>query len=288
VDKRITRWPLDRLKPHPRQAALFRDLDDEAFKGLVEDLRINGQQQPIEALPDGTIVCGHQRLRAAKELGWEEVEVCVREDLAEEGDVAVELRIISDNLHRRQLDKLDLARSYRRLRELEQDLPPDERKASCSGDLRDILARKLGSQSGRNHDRYLRVLQTPPEVQEAFSQGKLSLVEAGKVAGLSLDAQHSIAAAIRAGQKPKDAVKTCVKEQESVHSRGRRHINLARSILRSLDELEADLAPLDLDNEANRLLRKARERLSGLLAVQPVPEPTLLEALLARRDREYA
>ena len=67
----LARWPIEQLKPHPRQTSLFSNLPDQAFKDLVEDLKVRGLQHPVEILPDGTLICGHQRWRAAKALGWE-------------------------------------------------------------------------------------------------------------------------------------------------------------------------------------------------------------------------
>ncbi|NKF33252.1 ParB/RepB/Spo0J family partition protein, partial [Pseudomonas sp. BGM005] len=49
--------------------------DDEAFRALVEAIRVRGQDTPILVRPHGTIdgryqvVFGHRRLRAARELG---------------------------------------------------------------------------------------------------------------------------------------------------------------------------------------------------------------------------
>src|SRR5688572_14543293 len=125
--KTLEQWPLERLKPHPAQAKLFSDLDEQSFKDLVEDIRIRGIEKAVEVLPDGTIVCGHQRLRAANALGRTKVPVRVLHDLAEAGDSAVEQYLITNNLHRRQLDKLDLARCYARLRELEPKLSNEQR-----------------------------------------------------------------------------------------------------------------------------------------------------------------
>ena len=33
---------------------------------------------PLQVLPDGTIISGHQRVRAAKLLGWSHIEAVVR------------------------------------------------------------------------------------------------------------------------------------------------------------------------------------------------------------------
>src|SRR5262245_52989614 len=99
-------WKLSRLKDHPLQAAAFGDLPEQELEALAEDMRKNGQRQPVEALPDGTVVTGHQRVRAARMLGWAEVAVVVRADLARAGEAAVEAHLLADNLVRRHLTPL--------------------------------------------------------------------------------------------------------------------------------------------------------------------------------------
>jgi ParB-like chromosome segregation protein Spo0J len=205
VNKKITRWPLDRLKPNPRQQELFSDLPAEAFKDLVENIRTKGLQSPVEILSDGTILCGHQRVRAAKELGWKEIGVWIRKDLESRGQDACEERLIEDNLLRRQVGGLVRARCLQRLKDIELSQPLSERRKHLVGDLRDVIARKLGCK-GRNADRYLKVLETPVEVQNAFDRGELSLVNAGRVAGLAREDQEAIAARIGAGDSPKAVV----------------------------------------------------------------------------------
>src|SRR5215470_8837572 len=76
---------LTELKPHPRQQEVFADLPDEQLEELATDMKLNGQLVPIEVLPGGTIICGHQRVRAARKLGWDSVRAIIREDLAELG-----------------------------------------------------------------------------------------------------------------------------------------------------------------------------------------------------------
>jgi ParB family chromosome partitioning protein len=112
--QKTRKWTIARLKEHPKQADLFGDVTDEELKALAENMRINGLQQPIEVLPDGTIVCGYQRVRAARVLGWKRIEVVVRDDLFRAGPLAVETRLIDDNFHRRQLSPLGRARCMKR------------------------------------------------------------------------------------------------------------------------------------------------------------------------------
>ncbi len=198
MTKVISKMKVADLKPHPRQAANFPDLPDAQLRDLADDMERNGQKVPLEVLPDGTIVGGHQRWRAAKLLGWEEVNVWVNDELAAQGEAAVEQRLIEDNLNRRQLDRLEMARSYRRLQELADELPPGQRHRYQYGRLRDVLGRRLGM-SGRTLDRLVRILDTPMEIQEAFRRGDLPVVIAEKVAGLPQEVQRGIAEELRQG-----------------------------------------------------------------------------------------
>jgi hypothetical protein len=68
--------------------------------------------------------------------------------------------------------------------------------------------------SGRTLDRYIRVLDTPREVQDAFRAGEISLENAGKVAGLSTEVQDQLVADLRAGVDPKQAVLARLQNRE--------------------------------------------------------------------------
>src|SRR4051812_4245105 len=87
-ERRVVQWKVDKLAAHPRQE-IFDDLPEPEFQILVESVRHGGIEVPLEILPDGTIICGHQRSRAAKVVGLTEVPVIVRDDLAAKGDGAV-------------------------------------------------------------------------------------------------------------------------------------------------------------------------------------------------------
>ena len=114
----VTTYKLAALKDHPRQAELFGDVGGAELAALVSDMRLNGLRHPIEILPDGTVVAGHQRAHAAARLGWKDVAVVVLHDLAARGDAAVEAHLVGDNFVRRHLTPLAKARYVRRLVEL--------------------------------------------------------------------------------------------------------------------------------------------------------------------------
>lgn len=71
------------LKPHPRNPRTIRPERLEQLKRNLEADREMLQARPLIALPDGTVIAGNMRLRAAQELGWETIPV-VTVDLDED------------------------------------------------------------------------------------------------------------------------------------------------------------------------------------------------------------
>jgi ParB/RepB/Spo0J family partition protein len=255
--KLIEKRQLSQLKPHPRQAANFRAPLQHEVEELADDLKRNGQLCPVECLPDGTLIAGHKRVAAARLLGWSEVTCWVRDDLRSQGDAAVEKRLIEDNLNRRQLAPLELARCYKRLKEL------GRRFGLCQQDkaeLRDRIGEKLGM-SGRNLDRYLRVLEcTPQEVQDAVSSGKLAVTVAEKVAGLKKVKREQLAEEIRAGADPAEAVRKHTPPARTKHEKPKDALGaFLRWLERGVPDLEGrvDKVWVDLRAEQMALLGRA-------------------------------
>lgn len=120
---------------------------------LAESINTTGLQHPIDILPNGTILGGHNRLAAVRLLGWEEMPVRVRHDLAGKSDAELDQVFIEDNLNRRQMNPVQIARAYAALKG--KCLPRD--RAKHRGDLRDQLAKRFGK-GGRMLDRYVRLL----------------------------------------------------------------------------------------------------------------------------------
>ena len=161
IHKKIEKWQLDKLTSHPRQNAIFQPPTSEEIDQLARQMESQPSTSLVEILPDGTIVCGHSRVQAARQLGWQELEVWVREDLAAQGGEAVLRRLIEDNYIRRQLSPLDQARCLKHLFELEEK---SKDRTKGKGNLRDRIGSKH-KMSGRNLERYLNVLKTPMEVR---------------------------------------------------------------------------------------------------------------------------
>lgn len=93
---------IDVLKPHPRNNEFFDDLNGEEFERLKNSIRDEKIYNDILVSPDMTIISGHQRVRAAKELGMKLVPIKIDEDLQDEN---AKLRaLISNNFGRRKND----------------------------------------------------------------------------------------------------------------------------------------------------------------------------------------
>jgi ParB family chromosome partitioning protein len=202
--RKIIKWDINNLTPHPIQATLFPTPPSHEIAELAATIK-KGLDHPVEILPNGTILAGHKRIAAAKLLGWTEIEVWVRDDLADD-PAAAEKRLIEDNLVRRQLSPLETARCYQQLKKIEHGNGGRRHTDRERQDLRDAIGTRLGK-SGRTLDRYLRALDTPQEVQNAVAAGKLAVTVAEKVAGLSGERREQIATEIRAGGKPKEVVR---------------------------------------------------------------------------------
>ena len=209
-EPRLERRRLAELVSFPRQHEFFGDLPDQDLEELGHAMR-RGGVPPIEVLPKNraglppnTILRGHARREAAERSGLEELEVLVRYDLARASPEAIEREFLADNVHRRHLDPLSKAHAALRIYELDRGregrLTPFQEAAA-----REHIA-KLFAWSGRTLLRYWTVLRGPKEIQDALREGKLPLVLAARVAGLSEADQAAIVARIIAGEAPKSVV----------------------------------------------------------------------------------
>jgi hypothetical protein len=60
-----------KLKAHGINAEIYGDIEPD--DGLLESIRVNGILEPIVVTPDGTILSGHRRWKAALSLGFKDV-----------------------------------------------------------------------------------------------------------------------------------------------------------------------------------------------------------------------
>ena len=75
---------VDVLKVHPRNQEFFDDISGQDYENFKKSIHEEGIISEIIIAPDMTIISGHQRYKAAKDLGMKMVPIRIREDLIDE------------------------------------------------------------------------------------------------------------------------------------------------------------------------------------------------------------
>ena len=148
--------PVEAVKPNPRQPRTT--FDDETLDALALSIEEVGVLQPVVVRRTAggfELIAGERRLRAAKKAGLPTIPVIVRES-----DDAESLReALIENIHREDLNAIELAEAFR---ELLEEL----------GLKQETLADRLGV--SRSHvANTIRLLQLPAEVQALLAEGKI-------------------------------------------------------------------------------------------------------------------
>lgn len=91
IEQRVVNISIHDLKPHPRNSEFFDDLSGEEYEHLRDSISDIGIQAPIIVAADMTIISGHQRFRAATDLGLQVIPVIIREDLKSDEDILQQL-----------------------------------------------------------------------------------------------------------------------------------------------------------------------------------------------------
>lgn len=84
MSKEITNVSIGVLKVHPRNTEFFDDISGKQYEEFKNSIKEEGIISEIIVAPDMTIISGHQRYKAAKELGIKMVPIRIREDLIDE------------------------------------------------------------------------------------------------------------------------------------------------------------------------------------------------------------
>ena len=88
---------ISELKAHPRNNEFFDDITGDSWKAFLESIDSSGIIEPIVVTQNMVIVSGHQRVRAAKELGIESIMVDIHNY---KDDEDIFLNMLLSNLER--------------------------------------------------------------------------------------------------------------------------------------------------------------------------------------------
>ncbi len=212
--------PLDQIAPNPMQPR--QTFNKERLAELAESLKTNGVVQPLVVRRNGagfTIVAGERRYRAAHLAALAQVPAVIMDDI---DDVrTLELALV-ENIHREDLNPLELAEAYRRLID------------KCGLTQNDLAVRVGRSRAAvANH---LRLLSLPDSIKRLIGDGRLSEGHARAILSLDNEAQMLETA---------DRIMSnslSVREVEQTTSRKRKKRRLIPKRLHpALAEMEADL-----------------------------------------------
>jgi len=143
--------------------------EEEALQGLSDSIAMHGVIQPITIRPAANgryeLISGERRFRASQLAGLFEIPAYIR---SADDQGMLEMALI-ENIHREDLNALEVALSYQRLMD------------ECSLTQEALSERVAKKRSTITN--YLRLLKLPAEIQSSIMEGKLSMGHARALAG---------------------------------------------------------------------------------------------------------
>lgn len=191
----LTQKPLKWFKPAPQARKHF---DEAELRQLGESLKVR-QLQPVVARPDGLLIAGERRLRAASLVGLPELQVVISEEPLTES----ELRILqlSENLHRADLRDCEKWQACEELLRLN----PDWSNKDLAAHL------KLGESTVT---KYLSAGRCIPEVQQALEAGRIGITACYEISRAQQEQQAELLQMKLAGTS-RDALADRVRKQKN-------------------------------------------------------------------------
>ena len=171
ITLKIADIKLSRLQPR-------QETDPQKLQELVSSIREKGVIQPVLVRPSGNayeLIAGERRFRAAKQLGFTELPVNIRDV----GDAeALQLAII-ENIQREELNALEEAKAYQQL-------------ITEFGFTQEKIAKMVGKNTS-SISNTLRLLKLPQNIQKALRKGLISMGHARTILAIEgLDEQDRI------------------------------------------------------------------------------------------------
>ncbi|HMM10673.1 MAG TPA: ParB/RepB/Spo0J family partition protein [Bacteroidales bacterium] len=159
---------IDKIETNPFQPRT--EFDDMSLRELAASIKAQGIIQPVTVRKLGfdryQLISGERRLRASKMAGLSTIPVFIR---VANDEQMLEMALI-ENIHRENLNAIEVAISYQRLME------------ECQ-----ITQEQLSEKVGKGRTtiaNFLRLLKLPPEVQIALRDGHISMGHARAIIGV--------------------------------------------------------------------------------------------------------
>jgi len=257
VSGAVAEIEIDKIEANPFQPRT--DFEDSPLRDLAASIKKQGIIQPVTVRKMGydryQLISGERRLRASKMVGLETIPVFVR---VANDEQMLEMALI-ENIHRENLNAIEIAISYQRLIE------------ECN-----LTQENLSEQVGKSRtsiSNFLRLLKLPAEIQVALRDGHITMGHARAVINIEDPAKQlyilqqiiekelnvrQVEAAVRALYTPKTAQKETKKSV--IPERIKAQLNEISESLKCKTDLRRDIAGkgsllihFQNDNEFNRL-----------------------------------
>lgn len=170
--------PVSKLKPHPQNTYFFNDMVGESWEKFLQSIKERGIKEPIIITQDNMIVSGHQRIRAAKELGIQSVDA-IQNNYSSDDEILLDL--IELNIRQRGIMADSETKAGRRFKELKRIYGirhgnnQHDRNAQLERSSRspEQLAEENGI-SRQTMNRTIQVADADPILQQLNIDGKIS------------------------------------------------------------------------------------------------------------------
>lgn len=188
---------VSKLKPFPKNDYFFDDLTGPQWEEFKKSIKSSGVIEPVIVTTDLTIISGHQRVRACKELGIEKVLCDIRRFDSEDEQLK---QLIETNIKQRGIgnpNSVKLGRCIRELERIEGIKNGGDRKSDCHGDnliTEADLAEHLNI-SQATLQRYKSLTNLIPELSDLVETGEVNVTTAAAIARkLTKEQQEELAA----------------------------------------------------------------------------------------------
>lgn len=201
MDEFISNIPLDKLKSFPNHP--FKVREDDSMRETVESIKTYGVLVPAIArpLPDGNfeLISGHRRKYACELAGKTKMPVIVR-DLDRD---AATIIMVDSNLQRENILPSERAAAYKMKMEalkhqgVRSDLTSSQHETKLRTD------EKIALESGESRaqvQRYIRLTELQPELQQMVDEKKIALTPAVEISYLKPDEQRLLLDTIESEQ----------------------------------------------------------------------------------------
>lgn len=245
------------LKIHPKNTEFFDDIDGDTYKQFKKSIQDDGIITPLIISPDMTIISGHQRYLACKDLGINLVPVIIREELIDED---LKLRhLIASNFGRLSNNPAKYRAAVAVYYELNINSHGGDRKSKVQDAPMKLNQEQIAKELGISTDELKRIMSIEqkliPELRQALDKGFIS-----KTAALGICSKLD--------KKDQEELLTELTKQIGIkveNSIGKEKVSISNS---EIDKLSQDIKQLKEQNqklaEANTNLLKLQVEKSEL------------------------